>query len=321
MTTDVAATTGPLWLAMEGKILELSSSDLEGGSKESTIQRLATGLDGLGYNVSRHAGNMLDLRGAVDARIKVGRPLMKDFEEATAALTLEDVADPLKTTITLAGGIGEAWPRLKESARRPDILKIVEKIKLDLLVAKAKEMPDDKGVRFLIGEDVASESILEGLGISEDKLAEVHAALEAERAAIARVEQLLEAVEGQSDEERAKHLVTNDVSDELIVEMAGIGQTVIDSVKQSMEAELAEKKRLEEEAAALKKAEAAGPSLEDIPADELADFIEEIREILEFTDKENEIRQMCEASSIPGSLIDVAVSDPDKLDALEEAAG
>ena len=49
-------------------------------------------------------------------------------------------------------------------------------------------------------------------------------------------------------------------------------------------------------------------------------YIESIREILEFSDVEDEIRTMCEQSSIPKSLVDVAVSDPDKLDELEEAA-
>jgi hypothetical protein len=35
---------------------------------------------------------------------------------------------------------------------------------------------------------------------------------------------------------------------------------------------------------------------------------------------EKEIRVMCEQSSIPKALVDIAVSDPDKLDELEKAA-
>jgi hypothetical protein len=60
--------------------------------------------------------------------------------------------------------------------------------------------------------------------------------------------------------------------------------------------------------------------LEDIPADELIDYIESIREIMEFSDEEKEIRVMCEQSSIPVCLVDIAVSEPDKLDELEKGA-
>ncbi|MFC1896585.1 hypothetical protein ACFL0Q_08015 [Thermodesulfobacteriota bacterium] len=88
-----------------------------------------------------------------------------------------------------------------------------------------------------------------------------------------------------------------------------------------MEAELKEKQKLEEEAAARKKAEAAGPPLEEIPLDERLAHIEAIREILEFSDKEKEIRTMCEQSSIPKCLVDIAISEPDRLDELEKEAG
>ena len=47
---------------------------------------------------------------------------------------------------------------------------------------------------------------------------------------------------------------------------------------------------------------------------------EEIREILEFSDVEAEIRQMCETSNIPKALVDIAVSEPDRLDELEKEA-
>jgi len=320
MTTGDAAGNEPLWLAMERKIQELGSSELGADNKESAIQRIAKNLDGSGHNVSRHGGNMLQLRWAIEARLEVGKPLLEDFNAAIAALTLEDVADTGSATIALVREVGEAWPKLKDIDRRPGVQHIVEKSKLDLLVAKAKELPDETGVRYLIEEAVSSEDIIGELEISAEKLAEVNALIEAERAAVARVEQLLEAVEGQSNEDKAKHLIVNDVADELIVEIAGIEKSVIEGVKDAMAAELEEKHRLEEEAAAQKKAAAEGPALDDIPADQMLEHIEAIREIMEFSDQADEIRQMCEQSNIPKGLVDIAVSDPDKLDELEKAA-
>ena len=87
-----------------------------------------------------------------------------------------------------------------------------------------------------------------------------------------------------------------------------------------MEEELKEKQRLAEEEAARKKAEAEGPALEDIPSDQMIEYIDSIREIMEFSDVEKEIRVMCEQSSIPKALVDIAVSDPGKLDELEKQA-
>jgi hypothetical protein len=102
--------------------------------------------------------------------------------------------------------------------------------------------------------------------------------------------------------------------------MAQVGQDTINGVKKAMEAELKEKQRLEEEAAARKKEAVAGPSLEEIPPDEMLEHIEAIREIMEFSDKEKEIRVMCEQSSIPKCLVDIAVSEPERLDQLEKEA-
>ena len=78
---------------------------------------------------------------------------------------------------------------------------------------------------------------------------------------------------------------------------------------------------MEEELAAKKAAEAAGPSLENIDSDEMLEYIEGIREVQEFSDVEKDIRTMCEQSSIPKALVDIAISDPDKLDELEKEAG
>jgi hypothetical protein len=102
--------------------------------------------------------------------------------------------------------------------------------------------------------------------------------------------------------------------------MAQVDQGAIDGVKQAMEAELKEKQRLAEEEAARKKEEAAGPPLEEIPPDQMLEYIEGIREILEFSDVEKDIRVMCEQSAIPKALVDIAVSEPEKLDELEKEA-
>ncbi len=305
---------------MEENLLELSSQDLSEENREGTIQRVAGELDNTGYNVSLHGGNMIQLRHAINERCKVGRPLLKDFNDAIAAFTLEDVADPISATGKLVRDLGEAWPKLQGSERKADVLRIVEETKLDLLITTAKGLPGDEGIRLLIEEELDSEVITKALDITGEKLGQVNTEVEKELAERARVEKLLEAVEGKSNEEKVKHLITNDVSDKLIIEMAKVNQSAIDGVKQSMEEELKEKQRLEEEAAARKKEEAAGPSLEAIPPDELLEHIEAIREIMEFSDKEKEIRVMCEQSSIPTALVDIAVSEPDKLDELEKKA-
>jgi hypothetical protein len=320
MTTSDTTEKKPLWLLIEENILELDSQDLSEENLEASIQRIAGELDNTGYNVSHHGGNMLQLRWAMNETHKVGRPLMKDFNTAIAALTLEDVADPYFVTNKLIRDIGKTWPKLKRSERRPDVIRIVEKTKLDLLITKAKGLPDDEGIRLLIEEQVAPEVITNALDITGEKLEQVNTEMEKERAESARVATLLEAVEGTSNEEKVKHLFLNNVSEKLIIEMAKVDQDTINGVKQAMEAELKEKQRLEEEAAARKKEKAAGPSLEDIAPDEMLEHIEAIREIMEFSDQEKEIRVMCEQSSIPKCLVEIAVSEPDRLDELEKKA-
>jgi hypothetical protein len=320
MTTGDATKKKPLWLSIEENILALDSQDLSGENLEASIQRIAGQLDDAGYNVSKHGGHMLQLRWTMTETSKVGRPFMEDFNTAIEALTLEDVADAYAATDRIIGDIAETWPNLKKSERRADVIQIVEKTKLDLLIAKAKDLSGDEGIRFLIEKQIDSEVIISALDITEEKLKQVNAEIEKERAERARVAKLLEAVEGKSDEEKVKHLFTNDVSEELIIEMAKVDQDAINAAKKAMEEELKEKQRLEAEAAAKKAAEAAGPALEDIPPDEMLDHIEAIREIMEFSDEEKEIRVMCEQSSIPKALVDIAVSEPDKLDELEKKA-
>ena len=320
MTTSDATTQMPLWLSIEENILKSGPQDLSGANLEASIQKIAGELDNADYNVSRHGGNLLKLRWAVDRAREVGRPLMKDFNTAIAALTLEDVADPYAATNKLLDGLGTTWPELRGPERRSDVVRIVEKTKLDLLIAKAKGLPNDEGIRLLLEEQVASDVIIEALEITEEKLQQVKDEIKKELAERARVEKLLESVADKSDEEKAKHLIQNDVSQALIIEMAQVDQGAIDAANKAMEEELKEKQRLAEEEAARKKAAAEGPSLDDISPEDMLYHIESIREIMEFSDQEKEIRVMCEQSSIPKSLVDIAVSEPDKLDELEKNA-
>ncbi|MDX2446609.1 MAG: hypothetical protein QNK29_05345 [Desulfobacterales bacterium] len=320
MTTNNVAEKKPLWLSIEENILGLGSQDLSGKNCEESIQRIAGDLDSAGFNVSHHGGNLLQLRWAMNEMRKVGRPLMGDLNAAMEALTLEDVADPYLATTQIIQDIGKTWPELKKSERRSDVIGMVEKTKLDLFIAKAKELPGDEGIRLLIEDKVAPKVIISAMEINDEKLKQVNTQMEEERAEKARVATLLGKVGGKPDEEKVKHLIENNVSEELIVEMAKVDQGAIDVVKQAMEEELKEKQRLAEEEAARKKDAAAGPALENIPADEMLDYIESIREIMEFSDQEKEIRVMCEQSSIPKSLVDIAVSEPEKLDELEKTA-
>jgi hypothetical protein len=318
--TDMAERR-PLWLLIEEKISEMTSDDLTPDNLENTVRRAAVELDSRGYKVSSQAGHMLQLRWAVADRVEVGRPLMNDLNNAVAALKLEDVGDPYKAAVNIIRGVGEVWPKLRQSERRPDVLRMVENARLDLLITRAKELSGEQGIRLLIEEEVDPSVIVEGLGISEEEHRRVHAAVEAERAERTRVEKLIEAAKGKSDEDKVRDLINNEVSDELIIELGGVDKSLLDSVRQSMEEELKEKHRLAEEEAARKKAEAEGPPLEEIPPDQMLEYIESVREILEFSDKENEIRTMCEQSSIPKALVEIAVSEPEKLDELEEKAG
>ncbi len=320
MTAIEETTKKPLWLSIEEKFQRINLNDLSEENSEAAIQKIASELDSAGYNVSRHGGNMLQLRWAMDDMLKVGRPLMNDFNNAIAAFSLEDMMDPYAATRKLIDGLSQTWKEISSSDRRPDVIRIVEKTKLDLLIQKAKGLPDDSGIRLLIEENVASDVIMKELGITKEKLDEVNAVIAKEKAERERVASLLEAVADKSDEERVKHLFQNNVSEGLITEMANADQGVIDSAKQAMEEELKEKQRMEEEAAAKRKAEAEGPPLEDIPKDQILEYIESIREILEFSDVEKDIRAMCEQSSIPKSLVDIAVSEPGKLDEIEKNA-
>jgi hypothetical protein len=188
------------------------------------------------------------------------------------------------------------------------------------MIAKAKELSGEEGIRYLIAESFEAESIVEIMDISEDEYKSVKEKVDAEIAEKKRVRELCEKVADSVDGEKIKYLIDNDASDELIIEIGGFTQPAIDDVKKAMEKELEEKRKKEEELAAKKAAEAAGPSLDQIEPDQMLEYIEGIREILEFSDQEKDIRIMCEQSSIPQALVDIAVSEPEKLDELEAQA-
>ena len=310
----------PLWLEIEDKFLGLSESELSGQDKEATIQKIAGDLDNDGFNVSKRGGNLLQLRWAMDDMLNVGRPMMKDFNDAIGALTLDDVTDPFATTTRIIDNLGQTWGELKKADRRPTIIGIIEDTRLNLLVKKAQELDENASIRYLIGETIARETIIEKLEITEETLKEVEDQIAAEKAERKRVFNLLGAVAEKSEVEKVKHLITNEVTEELIIELAQVESSAIDEAKKAMEEELKEQQRLAEEEAARKKAEAEGPSLDSISSDDMIDFIDSIREIMEFSDVEQEIRTMCDQSAIPKALVDIAVSDPDKLDELEKEA-
>ena len=321
MAKEEAANKKPLWLLIEEEFLALDPQEVSGAGLEDAIQRVAGNLDGKGYNVSKHGGNLMQLRWAADDMRKAGRPLMKDFNAAIGAFALDDLMDAYGAADKLISDVGAAWPTLKKSECRPVVIGFVEKRKLDLLVEKARGLSGDDGIELLINEKVASEVITSRMEITEEKLKEVNTAMAKRRAERERVMGLLEKVADKSDEDKVRFLFDNNVAEPLILQLAGVDQSAIDGAKKAMEEELKEKQRLAEEEAARKKKEAEGPSLEDMAPDEMLAHIEAIREIMEFSDVEKEIRTMCEQSAIPKALVDIAVSEPAKLDELEKQAG
>ena len=321
MTTSNNTAKEPLWLAMESKIFEHADRNSSGSNLETLIQTIASELDQSGYSVSLHGGNMLQLRWAMEEKNRNGRPLLQDLNEAVGNLTFEEVENTKKAASVIINTLGDTWPKLKDSDRKPAILRMVEKIRLGFQLGKAKELSESEGIRYLISCDVIPATIMESLGITQERYGQEVAAIAAEKAEKTRVRSLLEAVAAKPDEEKIRHLINNNASDALIKEIAGFDQAAIDSVRESMEAELKEKRRLAEEEARKKAEAAAGPSLEEIPMGDRLTHIEAIRDIMDLCNSEDEIRKMCEQSHVPKCLVDIAVSDPDRLDALEEEAG
>jgi len=311
----------PLWLLMEKEIQKYTDEDFSEANSLETSRKIAEELDKTGYNVSKHGGNWMKLRAAVKARERVGRPFMQDFNKAVSDLGLDDIKDSYAMAMKIIRDLGGDWPSFLASEHRADVDKIVEDRKIGLMIERAKELSGEPGMRYLISESFEPRAIMEALGVSEEEYKSVKSKVDAELAEKARVRGLFNAVEGASEEDKIRHLLNKNAADELITEIGGIEQSAIDAVKKAMEEDLAEKKRKEEELAAKKAAEAAGPALEDIDPKDMLVHIEGIREILEFSDVERDIRIMCEQSAIPKALVDIAISDPDKLDELEKEAG
>jgi len=311
----------PLWVLIERQIQKYTDEDFTEANSLATSRKIAEELDKTGYNVSKHGGNWMQLTAAVKARNRVGRPFMQDFNQAVSALGLDDIKDTYATAMKIIADLGRDWPSFLASEHRADVDEIVGNKKIDLMIARAKELSGEPGIRYLISESFEPQAIMEALGVSEEEYKSVKSKVDAELAEKARVQELFAAVKDASEKDKIKHLLNKNAADELITEIGGIEQSAIDAVKKAMEEELAEKKRKEEELAAKKAAEAAGPALEDMDSDDMLEYIEGIREILEFSDVEKDIRTMCEQSSIPKSLVDIAISDPDKLDELEKEAG
>ena len=305
---------------MEKKIAEHASEDSTGSNLEKMIHTIAAELDQSGYRVSTYGGNLLRLRWAMDEKNKNGKPLMQDLNAAIQKLTFEDVENTKMAAARIKNSLGVSWPKIKEADRQPVILEMVEKVRLGFLVNRAKEKPESEGIRYLISCDVSPEVIVESLGITQERYNQETAAIEAEKKEKSRVQALFDAVADKPDAERIKHLIMKNVSDALIIEIAGTDQNGVDEVKKSMEEELKEQKRREEEEAAKKAAAAAGPPLEDISMEDRLKHIESIRDIMDLCDKEDDIRKMCEQSKVPKCLVDIAVSEPDKLDELEAEA-
>ena len=311
----------PLWMLIEKQIQKYTDEDFSEANSLETSRKIAAELDKTGYNVSKNGGNWLQLKAAVKARNRVGRPFMQDFNQAVSALGLDDIKDTYATAMKIIADLGRDWPSFLASEHRADVDEIVGNQKIELMIARAKKLPGEQGIRYLISESFEPQVIMEALGVSEEEYKSIKSKVDTELAEKARVQELFAAVEDASEEDKIKHLLNKNAADELITEIGGIKQSAIDAVKKAMEKELAEKKRKEEELAAKKAAEAAGPALEDIDSDDMLEHIEGIREILEFSDVEKDIRTMCEQSSIPEALVDIAISDPDKLDELEKEAG
>jgi len=320
MKTSNDTAKEPLWLAMERKIMEHASNGIRETDREQILKKIAADLDQAGHNVALHGGNLLQLRYALEETGRNGRPMLRDLNEAIEKLTFEEVENTRKAAASIVDSVGVSWPKLKGADRKPEILDMVEKTRLRFLVEKAKELSEGEGIRYLIASGISRDIVVESLGISPDRYAQETTAIAAEKAERDRVKSLLDAVAGKPDEGRIRHLINNDVSDALILEIAGVAQPAVDKARMAMEKELEEKRRLAEEEARKKAAAAAGPSLEEISMEDRLTHIEAIRDILDLCDKEAEIRQMCDQSNVPKCLVDIAVSDPERLDELEAEA-
>ena len=225
----------PLWILIEKQIQTYDEGDFIEENILATSRKIAEELDKTGYNVSKHGGNWMKLTAAVKARNRVGRPFMEDFNQALTALVLDDIKDSHATAMKIMRDLGRDWPSLLTSEHGADVDKIVESIRIDLIIAMAKELSGEPGIRYLMTESFEPQAIMEALGVSEEEYKSVKSKLDAELAEKARVKHLFADMEESSEEDKIKHLLNKNVADELITEIGGIKQSAIDTVKKAME--------------------------------------------------------------------------------------
>ncbi len=158
----------PLWMLIEKQIQKYTDEDFSEANSLGTSRKIAAELDKTGYNVSKHGGNWLQLKAAVKARNRVGRPFMQDFNQAVSALGLDDIKDTYATAMKMIRDLGSDWPSFLASKHRADVDEIVGNKKIELMIARAKEFPDEQGIRYLISESFEPQAIMEALGVSEE---------------------------------------------------------------------------------------------------------------------------------------------------------
>jgi len=116
----------PLWMLIEKQIQKYTDEDFSEANSLETSRKIADELDKTGYNVSKHGGNWLQLKAAVKARNRVGRPFMQDFNQAVSALGLDDIKDTYATAMNIIADLGRDWPSFLASKHRADVEEMVE---------------------------------------------------------------------------------------------------------------------------------------------------------------------------------------------------
>jgi hypothetical protein len=159
----------PLWMLIETQIQKYTDEDFSETNSLATSQKIAEELDKTGYNVSKHGGNWLQLKAAVKARNRVGRPFMQDFNQTVSSLGLGDIKDTYATAMKIIRDLGGDWPSFLASKHRADVDGIIRNRKIELMIARAKELPGEPGIRYLISESFEPHAIMEALGISEEE--------------------------------------------------------------------------------------------------------------------------------------------------------
>ena len=185
----------PLWMLIEKQIQKYTDEDFSEANSLETSRKIAEELDKTGYNVSKHGGNWLQLKAAVKARNRVGRPFMQDFDQAVSALGLDDIKDTYATAMKIIRDLSRDWPSFLDSKHRADVDEIVGNKKIELMIARAKELSGEPGIRYLISESFEPQAIMEALGVSEEEYKGVKSKVDKELAEKARVQELFAAVE------------------------------------------------------------------------------------------------------------------------------